>query len=1859
MDKLYLRMKNAERLLKNYFSQTKDDDLHNGCCFLGHQAFSAANECRYTAEKRRLSKLFGRCREMCAEGILPDEDGIKTFFAEDGLDGIETVLLPLAVSCALTDIASEATKKKGSAGERILLNSAASLRRISETDFNYLSEKLFKAEKILLKDPSGAYVESDNKTKAQYRKALTVKAASLGKTEEEIALDAVEKSKLTGTHLGRYIFEKKSQSRGFLFLAMEIIMPLAAAFAASVLCKDFRIGLLLFFPLWEIFRYPVESASLKGVPPSDFLRLSADSEKVRNIRSLITVSVIMPSPDKIINLEKHLEQLYLSNGSENVKVCCLADFKSADTPAKAEDKLIVKAAKEAFDRLNEKHGGGFILALRPRTYSKTQNEFTGKERKRGAITELIRAVKGNEKGFSLIYGDTKTLSETKYLIALDSDTQLVFDSAVELISVAAHPMNKPVIKGGKVCEGYGILVPKAENRLSGRKGGLFSRVMSGDRGIIAYDSLSGERYQDLFGEGVFCGKGLIDVDAYSEVIDGCFPEETVLSHDIVEGGFLRAGYVSDIRICESFPKTTDSFYRRLHRWVRGDWQNIIFIVGNNPLNFISRYKMFDNLRRSLTPAFCVAALVATLLIQGDSGVFAAVMALFALGARNIYAGFSSLKSGGFQGFSRVFFSNIMPGAPGCFARAFFGVAYSARETAVCVSAAATALWRLFVSKKNLLQWTTAAQSEGVGGSLSFLLNCLPSMVLGVLFLAFGLPVHRLFGLILLADIPITLFGNKESTESIKKLSKSQKEKLISYASDMWGFYEDLCGKDNNYLPPDNVQFSPARAVARRTSPTNTGLMLVSFLAARDFGFINTAELEKRIDKSLETVEKLEKYKGNLLNWYNTETLEPLEPKFVSTVDSGNFLCCMTALKEGLREYLAERPSLSEIISRIETLIEKTDLSPMYNSQRKLFCTELYPESGRKSGSCYDLYMSEARMTGYFAVARRIIPKNHWGAMGRLPVADGRYMGLASWTGTMFEYFMPNLFIPSPEESLSRESLVFCLYCQKKRAGRRPFGTSESGIYAFDENLNYQYKANGVQKTAIKKGMNNEYVVSPYSTFLVLTAAPRLAMKNLAALEKMGMVGKYGFFEAADYTKGRNSGSFSVVRSFMAHHVGMSFLSLANMLNKNCMQKRFMRDGFMKGAESLLEERVQTDIRPHKSDMVEEIPKTRERTRGKTVVISEPSPFEPKAMLLSNGRMTSCITDCGTSSVILDGNEVMKIGNDIFLNPQGAFAFFGMEKRCIPFVRATETEQGTTFLAEFRKKEAIHRARSGHISLTQQISLARNGNCEVRKYTVENTGHKNSVKGDLTVEFSQFVNKNATYEWDDDKNCCIISQKAIEGVTEYTVVIGFKSREGEIVAEKSLEKPISCKINLQIEKGDKKSVTLLIAVDESREQAVNTFEELRSKECTEKADNPFYANSLENALAEKALPQIMYPLLREKSGLQTNEACFSVSDLRKTGLSGELPITLLKTKEETNAETCLPYIRVNKCLRNHGIKSDMVILYEGNTEKFSVLKGAIRKLLKEESCQLMEGVKGGIHILDSARLQTKNQLSLEYGASFTAFSYKLCDELMKKPFKPLEFDYPYDDKKDVKSKKLVKHIYFTSSKKEQNKTPETVDITEKYVSDRKGRKRISSDKAKDFTKDKKTSISLSETEARKEEKSAWFGGIFLFSEGKIHDITRLFSADNLRNSENKKLTVFGIDVKAKIKEKIDCTGADYCLSFENGSASVRDFDVLCFALPDTDTIAFRTSSVFFEQNEKGVKFRKSDADNGGWLCINFPKKADLKCFSVKNFFEGSFNHENSISEAGECCCAAGRSISLAVGGKTEVVLSVYVEPDTFS
>ncbi len=1889
-------MKSALRNFKKNMRKFSEENRKEASTWLSDNYYilercarQAAIECSHARKSMKgsdlLPGLFDKCGELCENGVLPDEIEIVEFLKKDGLDGISAGYLPLAVKCALVDCASKGINLNDKKGTQMLSASIESLRRMGEVDFEFVAKSLSKSEEILLADPAGIYGSMDEETKMRYRRAVAVAAFKSGKSEEEIARNALKSAQKNGEHIGEYIIPSvKSSKRGWLFLIMEIVMPLAAALAAGFFFEEPAVAVLLFLPLWELLRYPIERASLKGVVPKRFLRLSADDEKVRDTHALLTVSTLLPSADRMNELSDKLESVYLSNAAGNIKVCCLADFKAAGMPRKPEDRHIVKAAKQAVDSLNAKYDGGFILAVRPRSYSETQNEFIGKERKRGAITELIRAIKGNSKGFLEIHGDAENLEMVKYLIALDWDTGMLFDSARELVAIAEHPLNRPVIKKGRVVSGYGILVPKAENRLCENGKTYFENIFSGDSGITAYNSFSCERYQDLFGESIFCGKGLINVDAYYEVLDNALPRESVLSHDIVESGYLRAGFIPDVQVVEDFPKTAGSYFSRLHRWVRGDWQNIRFIFEKNPMNLLSRYKIFDNIRRSLTPLSCLAAVLWSAIIQGYAGIAIAVIALLALASRNLYAGFGALINGGFSAVTRLYYSKALPDALGAFVRAFINVAFSAKESFVCLDAALKAVWRLFVSRNNLLEWMTAAQSENFKKTGGLMLSCLPSVIFSVIVILFGMPIHRLIGIVVLADIPITLFSGAVIKHKNLNTDSKQRETLMSYASAIWSFFDEQCGRENNFLPPDNIQFSPARAVARRTSPTNIGLMLASFLAARDLGLITTSELFMRLNLSLSTVEKLEKYKGNLLNWYSTETLEALNPHFVSTVDSGNFLCCLTAVKQGLAEYVSECPRLNDIIDRIEKIIESTDLKPLFNARKKLFHIGIDADSEEKSRGCYDLYASEIKMTSYFAVARRLVDKKHWGALGRILVSSGRYTGLASWTGTMFEYFMPNIFLPSPEGSLGREALCFCLQSQRKRAGRRPFGISESGFYAFDGDLNYQYKAHGVQKLGLKRGLDRETVISPYSTFLTLTLAPQISIKNLLRISKMGATDKYGFYEAIDFTRGKSGGDFSVVRSYMAHHLGMSLLSVDNLLKNQCMQRRFMSDSFMKGAESLLGEKVKSGTQVFKDIRNGEIPHIRERIQGKNTVSDNPNIFSPKAAVYSNGRMTVCLSDIGTGVDLFDGVDVTVNSADPISRPQGVFAVFVAENEVIPFVKSIDQGDGTDFRAEFFKDKAEYVAQKENIKLGMKVKLLKKRNCELRELIIENSESKRPLKGKLEVYFEPCLEKREAYsshpafsklflvdEWDEENSCFLFSRRARDTDSVCSVAAGF-TEKAKISHEASREKvlqtpngvfsigkktefsgergnPDCCcafVIDIELNPGQKAEYTLAIAVEETKEQALDTFLTVRSEKNKKFSENLFYGDGLETAAAENILPAIIYPQLMSKSSITIGEKrVFNKADLWSFGVSGDLPIILVEISNADELDCVEPYLKINKILRSCGIATDLVISFESEERYTNPISNAVKNALQKDECILMLGIKGGVHLADLSAHSYEQACSLKSSASFSLKIGKNSNIQDKKLFKPMKFVVSTEKTEAPKKQRNVKRYNFTDAKIIIDKELVTVDIPWTMVYANRSFGTMVSDKSFGFT------WALN---SRENKLTPWYSDTMSDNRGEmlilkyknvLYDIAAIGRAEF--TPEKASWTAVIDDVEFKVNVSVPEKGmTKKCfVEITNKSNKISEFDLMYYTLPVLGVSRDNNAAFFAEKIKNGLLLGSSSSDIPGFMALEC-SHADYICLSRQDFFAGSFlSSDNTVPR--DCCAAVGRKISLAAGGKTAV------------
>lgn len=1863
----------AGRLTDNYY-------------ILEKTARHAVSEGRRIAKKHKgpdiIPGLFDKCRAVCENGKLPTQEKIIEKFRNSSIACARN--LPFMLTAVLVLQAAEGVKMNNAKGAELLANAVSSLRRFDELDFEYITQKTVLCEELLLRDPSGIYGITDNLSKAEYRKAVEKRAKESGKTETKIAGEALLKAQKNGEHIGEYLFSGgKRQTAGIVCIIMEYLMPLCTAAAVGLLASRLWLGFWLFFPLCAIFRNPVERAFLSAVKPKRFVRIRSDAQELSEAYTLLTVSTLLPSADKMKALEKHLEKIYLSNRAENVRVCCLADFKAADMPSKPEDKVILKAARDMTDRLNSADGGGFILAVRPRLYSKTQREFTGKERKRGAITDLISAIKGNQKGFIALHGDKSALEKTKYIIALDADTVTGFDCARELVSIAEHPLNRPHIdkEKGRVTSGYGILVPKAVTKIG--EGTRFTDIMSGEAGVSSYDLLANEKYQDLFGEGIFCGKGLIDVEAYYQLMTEGLPEETILSHDIIESGYLRAGYVSDVYVTESFPRSVGSYFTRLRRWVRGDWQNVRFIFGRNPLNFLSRYKLFDNLLRSLSPVFSLAALAASMFFGSRAGALLAGASLFSVMASDIYAGFGSLISGGHSALSRKFYSGIFPEAIRCFARGFANAALWVKESLVCISAAVRALWRLFVSKKNLLEWATAASSERDKSVSSMLLSCAPSIAASILLFIYGDSVQRLTALFILSDVPFTLISGVTKRQKKNRIEGKNAETLLRYEASMWRFFDEQCTAEHNFLPPDNIQLSPSRAVAARTSPTNIGLMLASFLAARDLDFISSKELFDRLDKSLRTVEKLEKYSGNLLNWYSTETCKPIGEKFVSTVDSGNFLCCLVALKEGLKEYASEYQPLSDIICRAEKLIEETQLSPLYNERKSLFYIGIFADSGKPTDNCYDLYMSEARMTAYFAVAKRAVPKKHWGAMGRMLVSSGGFCGLASWTGTMFEYFMPNIFIPSKKGSIDYEALRFCLRCQRKRAGSKPFGVSESGFYAFDGALNYQYKAHGIQKLGLKRGLDREYVVSPYSSFLTLTTAPVASMKNLKRLEKSGALGQYGFYEAVDYTRSRCSGSeFRTVRSFMAHHVGMSMLSAVNALKNNLMQQRFMRDKAMLGAQALLNEKIPGGAPVFKDVYDKKIVSVRERTVRKSRISENPCVYSPKTTVLSNGRLTTCISDVGTSLTLLDGMCVTVPEADIVSRPQGVFAVFVDENGVKPFVSALDTEGIGHYKAEFSRDCVTHEAKHGLLKLKTQTAVGQNKNCEWRRFTVESTGKKNGVKGKLLVYFEPCLDKKKDFrahpafsklfmrdEWDEENSFAVFTRRISAEKELCSVAAGFINAENvshEFSRESILQTPLGVfslgsktnfkgnrgnpdccgafSVDVDIRAGQSAEFDFIVSAEESREQAVNTFFAAKAeKKIGKRAVSSLGEDALDIAVAEKILPRILYHGCSAEIIGDDTHFIPRKEDLWSFGVSGDNPIVTVKIETVGDAQAALPYVRANKNLRSCGIESDLVLAFSEGEGYRSEIKSELRRIVSAEGCELMLGVKGGIHIVN-LRNHTAAQvkyLELSSSISFKPQNGGLQEDEVR--FRPLKFVEYGKGIADENYRRSVKQYNFTSGKISIKKIPATVDIPWNMVLANKALGTMVSDKALGFT------WALN---SRENKLTPWYNDtmsdnrgelLIMKYNGVLYDLISLSEAVFTPRKASWSLECCSVEFRVSV-EVADRGAVKKCrVEISNNSDSPKEFDIAYYMLPVLGVNRENINAVAVKRTVSGAVIRSLGGEMPGAAALQCDGKADYVCFSRHDFREGKFNSESTSDR--DCCVAVGRKISLATGGKT--------------
>ncbi|HEY0161476.1 MAG TPA: glucoamylase family protein [Edaphobacter sp.] len=1212
-----------------------------------------------------------------------------------------------------------------------------SLRRMNQIEWREILEPLVAFDPVLRLDPVFAKMEEETRAAYRLRIAELSRHADTNEVQTaQIALELAQVAEKMGhqdprmaqrkSHVGYYLFAdgvRELKLRiGFRPSPVEWLRDLISSYNEEFyILGTFIVALLLItamiLPLVPHHDFwPVMAALLLALLPAtqgavDLInglvtmlmktealpKLDFSKGIPQEAATLVVVPTLLLHERQVEELLEELEARYLSNPDPNLHFALLTDLPdTAARPPQVDEGPLVDLAARLIDALNRKYAGrkagSFLLLHRHRSFNAKQGVWMGWERKRGKLLDLNRLLEGEQDSFPRKAGPLGVLEHIRYAITLDSDTQLPRGTAARMIGTMAHPLNRAIIhpKLRIVTAGYGILQPRVGVSVSSASRSRLAELYSGETGFDVYARAVSDAYQDLFGEGIFTGKGIYDVSAFHAVLDHRFPRNALLSHDLIEGSYARAGLVSDIEVIDDYPSHYSAHMKRKHRWVRGDWQILRWLFNTvpdesgrlvlNPISTISRWKILDNLRRSLIePIAFLLFVFGWFFLPGGALYWTITVLLLILLPGLVQLGFNFVRAV-FKG-SFAVFRDGLKAFVSSLAITLLNLIFLPHHMLLSLDAIVRSLVRLFLSGNNLLDWETAAQSESSAGrgSLDTYLKLSPVISLTI---AMGLALARpqaLFPaapvLVLWALAPlVATWVNSPPRATEGPLKETERAFLERQALLIWRYFAEFGGPENHWLIPDNVEEKGTLQV-RKLSPTNLGMLLNARQAAYEFGFLTPVQFAETTQGTLTTYEGLEKQRGHIYNWYDIESLQPIAPRIVSAVDSGNLAASFYSLSSGTLEMLKKpitlEGPLSEaaggsgtswaeeeirrcrdrwfqfveghmpwLLPRFTRLFEGTGvaepsprsivkaigyadeleagLSGMEGSAHQSLAAELrtlLPEAkerlrqlradlesiaqrssdyadamqygfllvksrnllsigydgltGELYGACYDLLASEARMAFFLAVAKGDIQQESWFRLDRSHVLVKGRACLLSWTGTMFEYMMPALWMHLYPNTLITRSLESAVRIQREHVKNMPWGISESGFAKTDESGRYGYQAWGIPQVALKYGAEDGPVISPYSTFLALPLLRDEAVTNLHRMDGMGWVGDYGFYEAADYTGG---GEPQIVRSWMAHHQGMSLLALTNLLREGAFQRWFHATPIVRAAELLLHER---------------------------------------------------------------------------------------------------------------------------------------------------------------------------------------------------------------------------------------------------------------------------------------------------------------------------------------------------------------------------------------------------------------------------------------------------------------------------------------------------------------------------------------------------------------------------------------------------------------------------------------------------------------------------------------------------------------
>ncbi|MCE9683520.1 GH36-type glycosyl hydrolase domain-containing protein [Halomonas alkalisoli] len=1590
----------------------------------------------------------------------------------------------------------------------------------------------------------------------------------------------------------------------------------------------------------------VNALVTQWVPPRILPKLDFRHGIDADHATVIAMPVLVDHASDVSRLAQQLERHWLANPDPMLQFALLSDLADADAEVTPGDVAIEAALVSAIEDLNTRHGGGggqgaFHLLHRPRCYNPSEDCWMGWERKRGKLEQFNAfTLRGDLGPYSLTAGATEALRGVRFVVTVDADTQLPPGSVKRLVGALAHPLNTARFhpETGRVEAGYTILQPRVEISPLEATRSRFARLYAGDASIDIYSRAVSDVYQDLFGVGSFTGKGIYEVESFTRSLEGCMPENRILSHDLLEGLYGRVGLTSDIVVYESFPADYLEHAARWHRWLRGDWQLLPWLGRQVPgldggrlrsqFSALGRWKLLDNLRRSLVPISLVTlALAGWFVLPGSPWVWTA-LAVLPLAAHL----FTDLVTGLAQGRRRGAVRGTLRQLREQLGRWVLMVTFLLNDAVIAGDAMGRTLWRL-ASGRHLLEWRTAAQVAARMGSedkrhrawkAMWPATALAALItLGMVLAAPGalagaVPLLALW--VAAPEIAWRLGRRRQVPEDV--LPEAERAFLRLIARRTWLFFETYVRPEDHWLPPDNYQEAPQAGTAHRTSPTNIGMLMLSSLTAWRLGYVGLPELTERLGNMLDSMDRLERHRGHLLNWYETQQLTPLEPRYVSTVDSGNLAVSLITLRQAcldaqcgpaflpeqwnglddalqllaeslgevddpggslggcaalvdeMREMIGQgcdapdgwsallddlrdqrlpqfQACLRDLISRagftphdslreVQVWLERTrhhiavmhrdlqslrgwrllaasppadcaelarslseqlsvqlslgevapameavrrgladhghactdpvatrwvetldaallqsateharlnlalddiaqrasawahgmDFGFLYDASSRLFFIGYNVSRGRMDANHYDLLASEARLTSYFAIAKGDVPLEHWFHLGRPVTRQSSGLTLVSWSGSMFEYLMPRLLMRSYRESLMYESDRTAVDIQRQHGEVLgiPWGMSESGYAEQDPEQRYRYRAFGVAELGARRGLSLDRVVAPYATLLALPVRPQAALANLHALVELGALGRFGFFEAVDFTPERVpvAGGFTLVRSYMAHHHGMSLAALGNVLCNDRLVTWFHSDPHVATMELLLSERVPWEApleRP--SDQDAAVPGDRRQESAPALHPWVPRTWGGFSSLhaLGNGRMTRMVTSAAGGSLgwhrhllmrALGGTGEAGIGGHVlYLQDRHDRYLWSLGDH--PF----ETQGGDPWRVVFHQHQVEFQHREHGIAVSMTVSVAPGDDLEIRYITVVNeTDRPRHLSLTSCAEvilapaadharhpaFSRlFVGSSYLAELqgllfirrplDPAKRSPVLLHRLVCDAPEVTI-IGFETdrrvflgRHGDarrpaalragtlaggtgwvldpvvaLQADLTLEPNLSCSLAF---------VTIAADTRVAAEETAQRFTTLTALDWALHAAGSQAAGDVHRrGLMPSDLPSVqalLSALLRpEGSGRAAmrgeGETLPGQHDLWALGISGDYPILAVRVGEGHRTALLTTLLAAHRLWRDGGIRIDLVILHSGIPGYVEPVRDRLMEGVRDAGAQELMGHRGGVHLV---------------------------------------------------------------------------------------------------------------------------------------------------------------------------------------------------------------------------------------------------------------------------------------------------------